>query len=88
MALGSTRRAGDGPPESRIVAGFEPGTIVTLPRTVTFTLVTEYGKLNLKGKSTWERAEGIIGLAHPEAREGLIAEADRLKIWRRSNRIR
>ena len=49
-------------------------------------IVTEYGKFNVKGKSTWERAEGLIGLAHPQFREELIAEAEKMRIWRRSNK--
>ena len=47
-------------------------------------IVTEYGKFNVKGKSTWERAEGLIGLAHPQFREELIASAEKMGIWRRS----
>ena len=49
-------------------------------------LVTEYGLVNLKGLSTWQRAEAIIGLAHPEFRDELIKKAEEMKIWRRSNR--
>ncbi len=49
-------------------------------------LVTEYGKVNLKGLSTWEKAEAIISVAHPNFREQLIAEAEKMHIWRRSNR--
>ena len=49
-------------------------------------LVTEYGKVCLKGLSTWERAEAIISVAHPQFREELIKEAEKLKIWRSSNR--
>jgi acyl-CoA hydrolase len=48
--------------------------------------VTEYGKFNAKGKSTWERAEGLIAIAHPQFREELIAEAEKMHIWRRSNK--
>ena len=29
-------------------------------------IVTEYGVANLKGKSTWERAELLINVAHPD----------------------
>ena len=38
-------------------------------------LVTEFGTVNLKGKSVAERAKGIIELAHPDFREGLEREA-------------
>ena len=48
--------------------------------------MTEYGKFNAKAKSTWERAEGLINIAHPQFREELIAEAEKMHIWRRSNK--
>ena len=41
---------------------------------------------NLKGKSAWERAEALISIAHPNFRDELIAEAEKLKIWRKSNK--
>ncbi|MEN6324790.1 MAG: acetyl-CoA hydrolase/transferase C-terminal domain-containing protein [Syntrophomonas sp.] len=87
VALASTLTKKDGSLESRIVPGLLPGTIVTVPRSIAFTIVTEYGKFNLKGKSTWERAEGLINLAHPNFRDELIKEAGKFKIWRNSNKI-
>ena len=41
------------------------------------------GKVCLKGLSTWQRAEALIGLAHPDFRDELIKEAEKMKIWRR-----
>jgi acyl-CoA hydrolase len=38
-------------------------------------VVTEYGMVNLKGKSVPERPEALIGLAHPDFREGLERQA-------------
>lgn len=73
--------------ESRIVGNFQPGTNVTLPRHFTYYVVTEYGCVNLKGLSTWERAAAIIDLAHPDFREGLIKEAESFGIWRRTNKL-
>ena len=70
---------------SRILPRFD-GDIVTDPRSQAFWLVTEYGAQNLAGRSTWERAEKLISLAHPDFRDELIAAADAQKIWRRSNK--
>lgn len=71
---------------SRIKPIITPGGIVTCPRTATHMIVTEYGIANLKGKSTWERAEALINIAHPDFREELIAEAEKMKIWRSSSK--
>ena len=60
---------------SRIVFSLTPGNIVTTPRSDVMYLVTEFGMVNVKGKSVAERAKGIIGLAHPDFREGLEREA-------------
>ena len=49
-------------------------------------MVTEYGVARLSGLTTWERAEKIISIAHPDFREELIAAAERQKIGRRSNK--
>ena len=48
--------------------------------------MTEYGAVNLAGRSTWERAELLVSIAHPDFREDLIAAAEDQKIWRRSNK--
>ena len=56
------------------------------PRSCVQYLVTEHGMINLKGLSTWERAEAIISIADPQFREQLIQDAQKMGIWRRSNR--
>jgi butyryl-CoA:acetate CoA-transferase len=71
---------------SRIKPILSPGAIVTDPRTATHMIVTEYGIANLKGKSTWERAEALIDIAHPDFRDELIKEAEAMNIWRKSNK--
>ena len=68
---------------SRIVPHFG-GDIVTDPRSQAHFIVTEYGAVNLVGKTTWERAELLISIAHPAFREELIREAEHQKIWRKS----
>jgi acyl-CoA hydrolase len=60
---------------SRIVLRLTPGNVVTTPRTDVMFVVTEYGLANLKGKSVPERAQALIGIAHPDFREPLEREA-------------
>jgi butyryl-CoA:acetate CoA-transferase len=76
-----------GEPKSRIVPTLKNGSIVTDSRTTTNYVVTEYGMVNLKGMSTWERAEALISISHPDFRDELIKEAQDMKIWRNSNRL-
>ncbi|MFA7078950.1 MAG: acetyl-CoA hydrolase/transferase C-terminal domain-containing protein, partial [Syntrophomonas sp.] len=58
------------------------GAIVTDPRTAVQIIVTEYGIADLKGKSTWERAEALINIAHPQFRDELVQAATDMHIWR------
>jgi acyl-CoA hydrolase len=60
---------------SRIVVNLTQGNIVTAPRTDMMYVATEYGIVNLKGKSVPERALALIGIAHPDFRESLEREA-------------
>ena len=59
----------------RIVLDLTQGNIVTTPRSDTMYVVTEYGMVNLKGKSVCERAKALIALAHPDFREALERDA-------------
>ena len=86
ICCSSTFTTKTGEMKSRILPTLNPGSTVTDTRTNLHYLVTEYGKVCLKGLSTWERAEAIISVAHPKFRDELIAEAEKLKIWRTSNR--
>lgn len=81
ICLNSTATDKTGKLVSRIRPLFDSGTIVTLPRTITQYIVTEYGMVNLKGKTTWERAEALISIAHPAFRAELIKEAEAMGIW-------
>ena len=85
LCLPSVHVARDGSRHSNIVPHFS-GEIITSPRSQVYYIVTEYGAINLEGRTTWERAEMLISIAHPDYRDQLIREAEEQKIWRRSNR--
>ena len=59
---------------------------MTSPRSQVYYIATEYGVVNLEGASSWERAERLISIAHPTFRDRLIREAEKMKIWRKSNK--
>ena len=75
----------EGNVHSRIVPHFD-GDIITIPRSQDHFIVTEYGAVNLAGRSVWERAEMLISIAHPDFRDDLIREAEKQKIWLKKNR--
>jgi butyryl-CoA:acetate CoA-transferase len=86
VCCSSTYKTRDGDMKSRILPTLNQGSIVTDTRTNIHYFVTEYGKANLKGLSTWQRCEAIISVAHPDFREELIKEAEKMKIWKKSNK--
>ena len=53
---------------------------VTTPRNDVQFVVTEFGSVDLKGKSSTERALALIQLAHPKFREDLIVQAKQLHL--------
>ena len=63
------------------------GSIVSTPRSAVHYIVTEYGAVNLKGKNTYERAELLISIAHPDFREQLIRQAEKMGIWKGSSSV-
>jgi len=63
---------------SRIVPRLGVGNAITVPRMDTHYLATEYGIVNLKGKSTRDRAQAVISLAHPRFRDELLREAENM----------
>ncbi len=65
---------------SRIVFNLTKGNIVTTTRADMMYVVTEYGIVNLKGKSVPERARALIDLAHPDFREGLERQAHEYRL--------
>ncbi len=75
ICLPSTYKNKTGTVTSRIVINHPPGTVVTVPRTDVSYIATEFGVVNLKGKTVWERALALIQLAHPDFREDLEKQA-------------
>jgi 4-hydroxybutyrate CoA-transferase len=65
---------------SRIVPLLAEGTVVTVPRTMADIVVTEYGTAQLRGKSTRQRVEALIAIAHPDFRGELREQARRLHL--------
>jgi acyl-CoA hydrolase len=86
ICLSSTVQAKDGTLQSRLLPTLREGSVVTDTRANIHYLVTEYGIVNLKGMTTWQRAEAIISVAHPDFRDDLIKSAEAMKIWRNTNR--
>lgn len=85
ICMTSTYTNHEGIRKSRIVPTLN-GDIVTSPRSQSYFIVTEYGAVNLVGRTTWERAELLISIAHPDYRDELIKAAENQHIWRKSNK--
>lgn len=68
IALPSTAAGGK---VSRIAASLKPGAGVVTTRGHVHWVVTEYGAVNLHGLTMRERAEALIGIAHPDFRAEL-----------------
>lgn len=61
--------------KNKIVPVLNPGAGVVTPRADAHWIVTEYGAVDLTGKSLQERAKLLISIAHPDDREMLEKEA-------------
>jgi len=61
--------------KNKIVSSLNPGGGVVTPRADAHWVVTEYGAVDLYGKSLQERAKLLISIAHPDDREMLDREA-------------
>jgi acyl-CoA hydrolase len=75
ICLHATRQDENGKLISNIVPTLELGDMVTIPASDASCIVTEYGVVNLKGKSVWQRAKALISIAHPAFREALTQAA-------------
>ena len=74
IALPSTAAGGS---VSRITTALKEGAGIVTTRAHVRTVVTEWGVAELFGRSTRERAEALISIAHPDFRDSLAAEASR-----------
>lgn len=72
IALSSTTPDGR---YSRIVGAIGAEGAVTIPRSMVDAVVTEYGVARLDGRSTAERAEALVAVAHPDHRDALTEQA-------------
>ncbi|OLN25500.1 acetyl-CoA hydrolase/transferase family protein [Desulfosporosinus metallidurans] len=72
IALPSTAAGGK---ISRIACELDRGAAVTTSRNDVHYVITEYGAVNLRGKSLRQRAEALISIAHPDFRVSLMDEA-------------
>jgi acetyl-CoA hydrolase len=75
IALPSTARNNT---TSRIVPTLKPGAGVVTSRNHVHWIITEFGAVDLYGKSIRQRAEALISIAHPEFRETLTEQAKAL----------
>ncbi|GAB6155060.1 acetyl-CoA hydrolase/transferase C-terminal domain-containing protein [Desulfosporosinus burensis] len=77
IVLKSTAKSGT---ISKIVPTLSLGASVTTGRNYVDHVVTEYGVVKLRGKSTRERALALISIAHPDFRDQLRHAARQIKI--------
>jgi len=60
---------------SKIVPQHEAGTLITVPRYLADTVITEFGIARLLDKNHRQRAQELIRIAHPDFRDELAKEA-------------
>ena len=63
---------------TKVVARHDAGTMVTIPRYLADTIVTEHGVARLLDKNHRQRAEELISIAHPDFRAELRQQANEL----------
>jgi acyl-CoA hydrolase len=75
-----------GQTRSNIVPLLEHGDMVTVPATEVSWIVTEYGAVNLRGRTTWQRAKLLISIAHPDFGAELQEAAERINVATKGTR--
>ena len=78
IALPSTTTLKDGTIISRIVPMLKPGAGVVTSRNHVHYIATEYGMVDLYGKTIRQRTQALISIAHPDFRDDLTAQAKQL----------
>lgn len=78
IALPSTTTLKDGTLVSRIVTTLKPGAGVVTTRNHAHFIATEYGMVDLYGKSIRQRCQALISIAHPQFRDQLEFQAREL----------
>ncbi len=86
ICLHSTHTDHAGKVKSNIVPTLELGDTVTVPVVDVSHIVTEFGVVNLKGKSTWQRAKLLASIAHPDFRDELLEAACKMNLITRGTR--
>jgi acyl-CoA hydrolase len=75
IALRSTAKKGA---VSTITGMLAQGSNVTVPRQDIDWVVTEHGAVHLRGRTVPERARALVSIAHPDHRDALTREAEKL----------
>jgi acetyl-CoA hydrolase len=75
IALPSTTTLRDGTVLSRIVPTLKPGAGVTVSRSFVHFITTEFGMVDLYGKSIRQRVQALCSIAHPNFRKELESQA-------------
>ncbi len=78
IALSSTAKGGT---ISKIQPQLSSGAIVSISRNIVDYIITEYGIAKLKNKTVRQRVESLIEIAHPDFREELRYQANKLMLW-------
>ena len=78
IAMPSVAKKKDGSMVSKITPLLSEGQVVTTSRHDTDYVVTEYGIAKLKGKTVKDRARALINIAHPDFRDELKDEFEKM----------
>lgn len=78
IAMPSVAKKKDGSMISKITPLLSEGQVVTTSRHDTDYIVTEYGIAKLKGKTVKDRARALINIAHPDFRDELKDEFEKM----------